>query len=115
MRNILLQLYPESVPTGLHPCGGVSGAPNLVEYPVCGEHTIPDTQVQGGAGEGHISQGEDHLVAAGDLHCPADGKARADSWEKRCGHEYGEVGLPDTMLMSLLGMFLSSSPLEWRM
>ena len=30
-------------------------------------------------------------------------------------HEHGEVGLPDTMLMYLLEMFLSSSPLEWRM
>ena len=30
-------------------------------------------------------------------------------------HEHGEVGLPDTMLMYLLWMFLSSSPLEWRM
>ena len=30
-------------------------------------------------------------------------------------YEDGEVGLPDTMLMYLLGMFLTSSPLEWRM
>ena len=68
----------------MHPCGCISVPPNLVEYRVCGEHTIPDIQVQRGAGQGHISYGENHLVAAGDLHCPADGKARADSWEKRC-------------------------------
>ena len=30
-------------------------------------------------------------------------------------YEHVEVGLPDTMLMYLLGMFLSSSPLKWRM
>ena len=27
-------------------------------------------------------------------------------------NEHGELGLPDTMLMSLVGIFLSSSPLE---
>ena len=46
---------------------------------------IQDIQVQGGAREGYISQGKNHLVTAGDLHCPSDGKDRAYSWEKRCG------------------------------
>ena len=68
------QLQPRHVLGAPHRHGHVGVHVDGVEQRVSPPHAVPDVELQGGAGEADVVDGEQHLVVHGDLDGPGEGQ-----------------------------------------